>query len=129
LLDLEKQYWDAMINKDVRKATRLSADPCIVVGAQGVSSLDRKTMGRMTQDDSWKLDRFEIDEKSLQMQMIDPDVIALAYKVTEHMVVEGKPLTLQANDASVWTRHNGQWTCAMHTESIIGDPFGRDRGM
>jgi hypothetical protein len=22
----------------------------------------------------------------------------------------------------------GQWVCAVHTEAIAGDPFGRDRG-
>jgi hypothetical protein len=24
-------------------------------------------------------------------------------------------------------RRNGQWVCALHTESMLGDPFGRDR--
>ena len=28
---------------------------------------------------------------------------------------------------SVWVRSGGQWRCAMHTESLAGDPCGRDR--
>jgi hypothetical protein len=39
----------------------------------------------------------------------------------------GQPLTLEANDTSVWVRRDGTWRCAMHTESISGDPYGRDR--
>ena len=32
-----------------------------------------------------------------------------------------------AADASTWVRRNGRWVCALHTESLKGDPFGRDR--
>jgi hypothetical protein len=42
-------------------------------------------------------------------------------------MVEGKPATLEAYDASMWTRKDGHWLCTLHTESIAGDSFGRDR--
>ena len=51
----------------------------------------------------------------------------MAYQVHEELTVEGKPLTLDAADASTWVRRDGTWRCALHTESIAGDPFGRDR--
>src|SRR6266540_6516732 len=38
-----------------------------------------------------------------------------------------KPVELDAADASTWVRRNGKWLCALHTESLKGDPFGRDR--
>jgi hypothetical protein len=41
--------------------------------------------------------------------------------------VDGKAVTLDAADASTWVRRDGRWRCALHTESIQGDPFGRDR--
>jgi hypothetical protein len=34
---------------------------------------------------------------------------------------------LDAADSSTWVRRNGRWLCALHTEAILGDPFGRDR--
>jgi hypothetical protein len=43
------------------------------------------------------------------------------------LMVEGQQVALEANDASVWVRRDGKWLCAMHTESLAGDPFGRDR--
>jgi hypothetical protein len=46
--------------------------------------------------------------------------------VKEEMTVDGKPVTIDAADASTWVRRNGKWRCAMHAESIKGDPFGRD---
>jgi len=47
--------------------------------------------------------------------------------VHEELTVEGKPVTLDAADASTWVRRDGRWVCALHTESLRGDPFGRDR--
>ncbi len=38
-----------------------------------------------------------------------------------------KPVELDAADASTWVRRSGKWLCALHTESIAGDSYGRDR--
>jgi hypothetical protein len=50
--------------------------------------------------------------------MLGGDVAALAYTVHEELTVEGKPVTLDAADVSVWVRRNGRWLCALHTESV-----------
>jgi hypothetical protein len=126
LVELEHQYWRAIKDGDAKAAMRLSDDPCIVTGAQGVGSIDRKTLGGMLTSPNWKLLDFEISE--VQTRQLTDDVAVVAYKVTEKLTVEGKPLTLTAADASTWVRRDGQWVCALHTESIAGDPFGRDRG-
>ncbi|CAN7569682.1 hypothetical protein LJR225_004235 [Phenylobacterium sp. LjRoot225] len=36
LLGLETQFWNAMKTKDIDAALRLTDEPCIVTGAQGV---------------------------------------------------------------------------------------------
>ena len=51
----------------------------------------------------------------------------IAYKVRENLTVDGKKLTLEAADASTWVRDGDGWKCALHTESVLGDPYGRDR--
>jgi hypothetical protein len=61
------------------------------------------------------------------VQQLTTDVFAIAYKVTERLIVDGQELTLVANDASVWMKRGGGWVCSLHTESPAGDPFGRDR--
>jgi len=47
--------------------------------------------------------------------------------VHEELTVEGKPVTLDAADSSTWVRRDGHWLCAAHTETLSGDPYGRDR--
>lgn len=125
LLALERQYWQAMKDKDGDAATRLSDDPCIVTGSQGVIRLDRRHLRAMLEDATWTLRDFDIN--NVQLSVVADDVAILAYKVREDLVVDGKPVTLEAADASTWVRRDGRRLCALHTESIAGDPFGRDR--
>jgi len=125
LVELEKRYWTAIQDKDPVVALQLTHDPCIVTGAQGVASLDRDKLAMMTEGARWTLDDFELDD--VQVQLVRDDVAIVAYKVKETLLVDGKPLTLEAADSSTWVRSNGRWLCALHTEAIAGDPFGRDR--
>jgi len=126
ILALEKRFWDTMQRKDGAVAAQMTATPSIIVGAQGVSAMDKATMEKLTVEGPWSIDSYEIDESSLQVEMIDGDTAAIAYKVTENIRLDGKPMTLIANDSSVWHRNGGAWEVVMHTESVAGDPFGRD---
>ena len=127
LLENERQFWNAMKRKDAGATARMTDDGCIVVGAQGVSAIDSATMAKLTEEGQWELERYAFDEKTAQVRFIRDDVAIVAYKVNEHVIVDGAPLDLDANDSSVWVRRDGQWLCALHTESIAGDPYGRDR--
>ena len=125
ILALEKQYWDTMISKDVDAAITLSDDPCIIAGAQGVSRISNEQYRKVMTSGTWTLRSYVMSD--VQARMIDDDVAIIAYKVHEELTVDGKPLTLDANDASTWVRRDGAWKCALHTEAVSGDPFGRDR--
>lgn len=127
VLELERRFWDAMKTKDAERAKEMTDERCIVVGAQGVSSIDPVTMGRMTEEGPWRLEQFEVDEESAQVRMVAPDVAIVAYRVEERVVVDGKTVSMAANDSSVWVRRDDEWRCALHTESVEGDPYGRDR--
>lgn len=127
VLENERRFWNAMREKDGEAASEMTHDNCIVVGAQGVSAIDPSTMARMTKEGDWELERYTFDESTAQVEFLKDDVALVAYNVKEKLTVEGKRVNLEANDASVWIRRNGEWLCAMHTESLAGDPFGRDR--
>jgi uncharacterized protein (TIGR02246 family) len=126
LLKLEREYWQAIKDKDVEAAMRLTDDPCIVAGAQGIGRIDRKAMESMMRAAKWELVDFDVKD-DIQVRMLKDDVAIVAYKVHEELKVDGKPVTLDAADSSTWIRRDGRWLCALHTESLFGDPFGRDR--
>lgn len=126
LVELERQYWQAIKEKDIDTVIRLTDDPCIVTGSQGVARVDRQTFEGMMQGAPWTLQTFELSDE-MQVRLLQDDVAIVAYKVREELTVEGRPVTLEAADSSTWVRRNGSWVCALHTEAIAGDPFGRDR--
>ena len=126
LLDLENQYWRAIKANDVDAALRLTDDPCIVAGAQGVAKVDRAMFQKMMTGAAWTLDEFKIKDDA-QVRLINDDVAILAYNVHEQLTVDGKPVALDAADSSTWVKRGDRWLCAMHTESVAGDPYGRDR--
>jgi uncharacterized protein (TIGR02246 family) len=125
LLDLEKQYWQAIKDKDVQAAMRLTDDPCVVTGAQGVARISREAFATMLQAGGWTLHEFTLTD--VQVRVINEGVAIVAYKVKELLTVGGNSLTLEAADSSTWVRRDAQWVCALHTEAVLGDPFGRDR--
>jgi hypothetical protein len=127
LLGQEKRFWDAMKKKDGRETAQMTDDGCIVVGAQGVSAIDGATMNKLTVEGEWELKQFTFDERKAQVRFINDDVAIVAYPVSERVVVDGETLPIEANDSSVWVRRDGTWRCALHTESLAGDPYGRDR--
>ncbi len=126
LLELERQYWAAIKDRDVESAMRLTDNPCIVAGAQGVAAIDRKGFMSMMNAANYTLDEFSLSD-DVTVHLLRDDVAVLAYKVHERLTVDGKALALDAADTSTWVRRDGRWLCASHTEAIAGDPFGRDR--
>jgi len=125
LLALETRYWEALKTRDFEQALALADDPCLVVGPTGVESIARETFRNMMHSSTHRLRNYELD--NVQARELGDDVVVLAYKVREELTVDGKPVTVHAAHSSTWVKRNGRWTCALHTESIAGDPFGRDR--
>jgi hypothetical protein len=125
LMELEHRFWQALKDNDAETAARLTEDPCIIAGASGVASIDRRAFVGMMHSASYTLNDFELTDA--HVRMLDKDVAIVAYKVHEDLTVDGKPVSFDAADSSTWIRRDGQWVCALHTEAIAGDPFGRDR--
>jgi hypothetical protein len=103
----------------------MMADSSIITGAQGVSEIDKATFAQMLTGGAWILRDYSFED----VKVIAPtaDVAVIGYKVVEHVEFEGRPIELRAADASTWVRQDGKWVCVLHTESVLGDPFGRDK--
>ena len=126
LLELETKYWDKIKTRDVDGAMSMTDDPCIIAGSSGVGSVDRDSFKKIMSSATYTLHSFTIDP-DVKVRVLGDDVALLAYKVKEDLTVDGKPVTFEASDASVWRRSGGKWLCCLHTESTLGDAYGRDR--
>jgi len=127
LLAIERQYWDALKDRDSRTVGRLTAEDSTVAGASGVAVFDPGSIAKFMANASYRIHDYRIDPQTMRINRICDDVVSIAYAVHEDLEVEGKPVKLDAFDTSVWKKGENGWTCVLHTESIKGDPYGRDR--
>jgi hypothetical protein len=127
IIALENKFWQTMVDKDTDASVAMLADKSIVTGSQGLALLTHDDYRGMAAQGErlWTLKSFKLDD--VKVTFPADDVAVIAYKVTEEMEVEGKPVTLKAADATTWVRKGSKWLAALHTESVLGDPFGRDR--
>lgn len=117
ILALETAYWDALRRKDGAAAARLSADPSVVTGRQGVATISREKMKALSEDATWTLDDYTFEE----VTFVSPtrDVAIIAYTVTQTVTMNGKADTRRAADSSTWTRGPDGWTCCAHSEAFL----------
>src|SRR2546430_15746450 len=86
LLTLERQYWTAIKDRNAAAAAAMSDEPCVVVGAQGVGEIDRKTLAGMFAGAPWTLSEFDL--QNVHVRQGSDDVAIVAYKVSEKLTVE-----------------------------------------
>ena len=98
-----------------------------IVGASGVSTVDPRQMSKLLEMATYRIKDYRFDPQTTRITRLCDDTVAITYGVHEDLEVDGKPVSFDAFDASVWQQTDTGWTCVLHTESIAGDAFGRDR--
>ena len=121
VLACEKQYWEAVKNKDGATAARLTDEHCLVTGPRGVHDFQNEDLAGMFDKPTQELRSSRIDDRELHVRALTDDVAVIAYKVREQVVRGGKPESMDAFDSSVWVKRKGRWVCAMHTETLPDD--------
>jgi len=113
IIDLEKKYWDAMTNQNYEAAKDLTKFPCIVAGKQGVMSVDEPAYKKMFEQGNGK----KMKVKSISNEQIEEgkDHALIAYVI--ELDYDGNAMKCACS--STWLKENGNWLCAMHTESDL----------
>ena len=119
IIALETSYWDAMKAKDGARTAELSGKTSLVTGAQGVMSIAKSKMGKMTEDGKWTLESYAFDD--IEVTTPAPGVAIIAYTVTQKVTMDGKSQDLRAADSSTWIRGADGWECHAHSESFLKD--------
>ncbi|WP_274626209.1 nuclear transport factor 2 family protein [Arvimicrobium flavum] len=122
IVDLEKKFWDTMISKDVGAATGMMAKNSIIIGPQGISEISRSDFAKLMEESKWTLDSYDFSD--VQVLFPTEDTAVIGYRVKQKGTMDGKPYSMEAADASTWTRDGESWHCALHTETMVGKPSG-----
>ena len=118
IVELEKTFWQSMVDKDADKARTLIADECLITGPMGTMRSDPDDYKRMTEKGDWDLKGFEFSD----VEVIFPqdETAIIAYKVHQTGSMKGREMDLNCADSTTWVRDGEDWKCALHTETIVG---------
>ena len=119
IIALEKSYWDAMKAKDGARTAALAGKVSLVTGAEGVMSIAKNKMGKMTEDGKWTLESYSFDDVEVATPIAD--VAIIAYTVKQKVKMNGKSQNLRAADSSTWIRGADGWECHAHSETFLKD--------
>lgn len=118
IIELEKEYWQAMENRDFTTIKRLTRFPCIVAGKNGIREVDQPTFKAMF-DSSENMALKVVEISSISVQVIQQQTAVIAYRITLEYKVEGKNTPFDCACTSTWIKEDDQWVCGMHTETEL----------
>jgi len=118
IIELEKEYWQAMENRDFATIKRLTRFPCIVAGKNGIRQVDEATFKAMF-DSSENMQLKVIEISSPEAQVIQEQTGIIAYPITVEYLVGDEKTIFNCVCTSTWVKEDDHWVCAMHTETEL----------
>lgn len=116
IIELEKKYWQGMENHEYETVKNLTHFPCIVAGKDGVHSVDEAAFKKMFESGAGS--KLEVlNFSNFETQMINENSAIIAYLIELKMAEEQNPSKCACT--STWVKENGNWICALHTESEV----------
>jgi len=119
LIALENKFWQSLVDEDTDTALALLDEPALMVSSHGAMKFDHAAYRKMAEQGEMVVKSFKLSD----MDVVFPteDTAVLTYKVKQAISARGKSGEIRQDmaDSSVWTRKDGQWLCAMHTETPV----------
>lgn len=117
LIELEKKFWQSIVDEDTDMAFELLNEPSLLVNAHGAMKFDHESYRNMAEKGSMVLKSFELSD--VQVVFPNESTALLTYHVKQEMAPRGKdggPVQ-EMNDTSTWIKVGDDWQCVMHTET------------
>lgn len=122
LMNLETRFWQAMVDEDADTAIALLDEPALMVSEHGAMKFGHDDYRRMAEQGPMVVKAFQLSD--MDVTFPNEDTAIITYRVRQSVAKrDGARSTEQEMaDSSVWTRKNGQWLCAIHTETPATAP-------
>ena len=117
LIELEKRFWQSLVEQDSDTAIKMLAEPSLMVSGHGAMQFDHAGYRKMAEQGSMVLRSFELS--NMQVMFPNDSTAVLTYHVKQEMAPRDKSggTTQEMNDSSTWIREGTFWKCVMHTET------------
>lgn len=118
LIDLEKKFWQSMVDTDTEAALKLLAEPSMMVSSHGAMKFDHPTYRRMAEEGEMVVTGYEMSDVDVAFPNEATGIVT--YRVMQQVAARGKSAgatTQEMYDTSTWLLTNGEWRCVLHTET------------
>jgi hypothetical protein len=123
LINLEKKFWQSLVDEDADAALSMLHEPALMVSAQGAMQFDHAQYRDMAENGNMVVKSFELSDMNVMFP--NDDTAVLTYRVRQVLAERGEEESEAVEqtmaDSSVWTRKDGEWRCVMHTETEVED--------
>lgn len=122
LIDLEKKFWQALVDQDSDSALDLLTEPALIVNSNGAFQFDHAEYRKMAEDGPMEVKSFELSDVNVLFP--NESTAVLTYRARQEVLKRGDNSrdVWEVNDTSTWVRTDGKWLCAMHTETPASSP-------
>ena len=119
LIDLEKKFWQSMVDQDTDTALDMLSEPALMVSTHGAMKFDHAGYRKMAEQGSMVVKSFELND----VEVVFPNdaTAILSYRVKQAVAPRGKGESTEQemNDTSTWIQKGKRWQCVMHTETPV----------
>ena len=122
LIDLEKKFWQSMVDQDADTAIEMLSEPALMVSPHGAMKFDHAGYRRMAEQGPMVVTDYALSD--VEVLMPTDATAILTYRVRQTVAprdagkAPGQHATTQDMlDSSTWVRDGQGWRCVMHTET------------
>lgn len=120
LIDLEKKFWQSMVDDDSDAAIQLLTEPAVMVSSHGAMQFDHAAYRKMAAQGPRVVTSFDLED--IKVVFPNEDTAILTYRVKQGVAPrddKGAEEVEEMNDSSTWVRAGKAWKCVMHTETPV----------
>lgn len=119
LMDLEKRFWQSMVEEDTDTALSLLDESSMLVSPHGAMQFTHDDYRRMAEKSDMVIKAYELSD--MKVAFPTEDTAILTYRAKQRIAKRGqsKEIRQEMTDASVWAMKGGGWKCVMHTETPV----------
>jgi hypothetical protein len=117
LFELEKKFWQSMVDEDTDTAVGLLCEPAFMVSPHGSMKFDHAAYRQMAEHGSMVIKSYELSD--MDATFVTDQAAILTYNVKQVICPRGKSQEIEQcmADTSTWINEAGEWRCVMHTEA------------
>ena len=117
VIDLEKRFWQSMVDGQTDVALGLLCEPSIMVSEHGTMKFDHAAYRKMAEQGAKVVKSFQLSDVDVQFPSETTAIVSYRVEQVVAPRAQGELTRQEMFDSSTWVKTGATWKCALHTES------------